>query len=94
MDRRKRDTASGRDVAAAVTAFITGGDPRGCTPAEIVAALDLPVAAATLQGDLERLVAHDTLARWGIGCGALYTLSASHASADTARTDETERRYP
>ncbi len=76
MDRHERDTARGPDVADAVTAYLTGGDPRGCAPDEIVAALDLPIAATALQGDLERLVAHDTLARWGIGRGALYTRSA------------------
>ncbi len=76
MNRHEGDTAQRRDVTAAVTAFITSGDPRGYTPTEIVAALDLPIAATALQGDLERLVAHDTLARWGIGRGALYTRSA------------------
>jgi len=94
MDRHARDTALGPDVADAVTAYLTGGDPRGCAPDEIVAALDLPITATALQGGLERLVAHDTLARWGIGRGALYTRSAPstdrslvpHADAATERT--------
>jgi len=68
--------SAGPDVADAVTAYVTGGDPRGCAPDEIVAARDLPIAAIALQGDLERLVAHDTPARWGIGRGALYTRGA------------------
>ncbi len=76
MDRHERDTALGQDGADAVTAYLTGGDPRGYAPDEIVAALDLPIVATALQGDLERLVAHDTLTRWGIGRGALYTRSA------------------
>jgi len=95
VDRHERDTAPGRDVAAAVTAFITGGDPRGYTPAEIVAALDLPIAATALQGDLERLVAHDTLARWGIGRGALYILSTpSTGRSPVARADAATKERP
>ncbi len=76
MERHEGDIAPGRDIAAAVTAFLTGGDPRGCSPDEIVVALDLPIAATALQRELERLVAHDTLTRWGLGRGALYTRSA------------------
>jgi len=95
MERHEGDTAPGRDVAAAVTAFLTGGDPRGYTPAEIVAALDLPIAATALQGDLERLVAHDTLARWGIGRGTLYILSApSTGCSPVARADVTTKERP
>ena len=88
MDRHEGDTAPGRDIADALTAFLTGGDPRGCTPDEIIAALDLPVAVTTLQGDLEHLVADDTLARWGIGRGALYTRRApSTGRSPVARAD-------
>ena len=95
MERHEGDTAPGRDVAAAVTAFLTGGDPRGYTPAEIVAALDLPIAATALQGDLERLVAHDTLARWGIGRGALYILSAPSTGRSSAkRADAATKERP
>ncbi len=85
MERHEGHTTQGRDVAAAVTAFLTGGDPRGCTPDEIVAALDLPIAATDLQRDLERLVAHDRLIRWGLGRGALYSLSA----LSTGRSSDT-----
>ncbi len=73
MERHERHTAQGRDITDAITTFLTSGDPRGCTPDEIVAALDLPLAATDLQRALERLVAHDRLTRWGLGRGALYT---------------------
>jgi hypothetical protein len=84
MERRVNETAQGRDVADAVAAFLRVSDPLGCTPNEIVDALGLPIAATALQRDLERLVAHGKLARWGIGRGALYTLSASPAGRSTA----------
>jgi len=88
MERHEGDIAPGRDIAAAVTAFLTDGDPRGCSPDEIVAALDLSIAATALQRDLERLVARDTLTRRGLGRGALYTLRApSTGRSPTPRAD-------
>jgi len=75
--------------------LLTGGDPRGYSPDEIAAALDLPITVTALQRDLEGLVVHDTLVRWGIGRGALYTLSTLFTGpCAVARADEvtTDRR--
>jgi hypothetical protein len=83
MDRHARDRGQigqGQDVAEAATTFLTGGNPRGDAPDDSGAARDLPITATALHGALERLVAHDTLTRWGISRDALYPRSAPFTS--------------
>lgn len=58
-----------------VASVLSVGDPLGYTADEMVDALHLAIDSATLQQELEDMVASGVLDRRGIGRGALYTLA-------------------
>jgi hypothetical protein len=70
-------------TADAVASVLSAGEV-GQTADEIADALGLPVDGAVLQPDLEEMVEHGILERYGIGRGALYTLMAPVPTARDA----------
>lgn len=71
----------GSITAEAVIAALTMGDAIGMTADEIAVNVGLPANGAALQHDLEEMLWQGLLDRRGVGRGALYTLSATAATA-------------